>query len=73
MLHFASTISDPESLKGKINAIKNASNATFRFYNANVETLLYSFGLDRSGGFSGISANFYPHLHSWMLQQQQQQ
>jgi len=39
----------------------------FRFYNANIETLLPSL---RAGGagFSGISANFYPHLHAWMCQ-----
>lgn len=34
----------------------------FKFYNANVETLLFS--LQQGGhGFCGISANFYPWLH----------
>lgn len=37
----------------------------FRFYNANIATLLFS--LDKGGhGFSGISANFYPWIHSWL-------
>ena len=38
----------------------------FRFYNANVETLLPSV-LAGAHGFSGISANFYPHLHTWLI------
>lgn len=37
----------------------------FRFYNANVATLLHS--LQQGGhGFSGISANFYPWMHAWL-------
>ncbi len=39
----------------------------FRFYNANVETLLPSV-LAGGAGFSGISANFYPHLHAWLVE-----
>jgi len=53
-------------IKEKIAAVRAAGSATnFRFYNANVETLLPSL---RAGGhgFSGISANFYPHLHAWL-------
>lgn len=37
----------------------------FRFYNANVETLLASIRMG-GHGFSGISANFYPHLHAYL-------
>jgi 4-hydroxy-tetrahydrodipicolinate synthase len=43
-----------------------ASDNPFRFYNANVETLLPSV-LAGGHGFSGISANFYPHLHAWLI------
>jgi hypothetical protein len=39
-----------------------SSPSPFRFYNANVETLMESNAMGGSG-FSGISANFYPWLH----------
>jgi len=39
----------------------------FSVFNANVETLLPSL-LAGAQGFSGISANFYPHLHSWLCE-----
>lgn len=50
-----------EAIQAKLKAVA----APFKFYNANVETLLPSL---RAGGhgFSGISANFYPHLHAWL-------
>lgn len=50
---------------GEITAKLAAVKPPFRFYNANIETLLPSL---RAGaaGFSGISANFYPHLHAWL-------
>ena len=35
----------------------------FRFYNANIETILFSNGLG-GAGFSGISGNFYPFIMS---------
>ena len=46
--------------------MRAVKSSPFRFYNANVETLEYS---TRCGGhgFSGISANFYPFLHSWLV------
>jgi hypothetical protein len=40
-----------------------SSPSPFRFYNANVETLLESNSMG-GAGFSGISANFYPWLHA---------
>lgn len=40
-----------------------SSPSPFRFYNANVETLLESNNMG-GAGFSGISANFYPWLHA---------
>lgn len=54
-------------MKAKINAIHEIQNTPFRFYNANVETLLDSL-LDGGHGFSGISANFYPRLHVWLIE-----
>ena len=53
-----------EAITAKLEAIKSVA-SPFRFYNANVETLLPSI---RAGGngFSGISANFYPHLLAWL-------
>eukprot|EP00656_Telonema_subtile_P008809 TRINITY_DN14120_c0_g1_i2.p1 TRINITY_DN14120_c0_g1~~TRINITY_DN14120_c0_g1_i2.p1 ORF type:complete len:222 (+),score=47.28 TRINITY_DN14120_c0_g1_i2:149-814(+) len=38
---------------------------SFKFFNANVETLLYSLR-EGAHGFCGISANFYPWLHSFL-------
>lgn len=59
-----------EQIRAKLAAIGVAgggsSASPFRFYNANVETLLPSV-LAGADGFSGISANFYPHLHSWLI------
>ena len=58
-----------EAITAKLAAVASAGGkdggTPFRFYNANVETLLPSL---RAGGhgFSGISANFYPHLHAWL-------
>ena len=50
-------------IRAKLHRMRGGS--TLRFFNANVETLLPSV---RAGGagFSGISANFYPHLHAWL-------
>ena len=50
-------------IKAKVKAVSKHTN--FRFYNANVETLLTSLR-DGGHGFSGISANFYPQLHVWL-------
>lgn len=50
------------SLRLKIAAACSAP-SPFRFYNANVETLLESNKMG-GAGFSGISANFYPWLHA---------
>jgi 4-hydroxy-tetrahydrodipicolinate synthase len=49
-------------LREKIAAASSVP-SPFRFYNANVETLLASNNMGGSG-FSGISANFYPWLHA---------
>eukprot|EP00041_Stephanoeca_diplocostata_P011189 m.182051 g.182051 ORF g.182051 m.182051 type:complete len:239 (-) comp18453_c0_seq4:136-852(-) len=49
----------------KIKAVRSVGNTPFSFYNANVATLRYS--LQKSGnGFSGICANFYPQLVSYL-------
>lgn len=53
-------------IKAKIEAIKSVSGSPFRFFNANAETLQYSMDLG-GDGFSGISANFYPHMLSWLV------
>lgn len=50
------------SLREKI-AAASSSPSPFRFYNANVETLLVSNSMG-GAGFSGISANFYPWMHA---------
>jgi hypothetical protein len=52
-------------LAAKIAAVQAVSGCPFRFYNANVETLLFTNELGGSG-FSGISANFYPWLHAYV-------
>ena len=52
-------------MQAKLNAIASVKGTPFRFYNANVETLLAS--LEMGGhGFSGICANLYPHLSAWL-------
>lgn len=56
------TCCDSAGIAAKIDAIRKVEGTNFRFYNANVETLMYSNGLG-GAGFSGISANFYPWLH----------
>ena len=53
-------------MRTTLNAIHEIQSTPFRFYNANVETLLDSL-LDGGHGFSGISANFYPRLHVWLI------
>lgn len=52
-------------IKKKIEAV-NIPDSPFRFYNANIATLDISCN-DGGDGFSGISANFYPYIHSYML------
>ena len=49
----------------KVSAMGGRSSC-FRFYNANVETLVSSMSVG-GHGFSGISANFYPHLHAFVV------
>lgn len=49
----------------KISALQALPNSSFKFYNANIATLLFS--INKGGhGFSGISANFYPQLLVWL-------
>ena len=56
------TCCDSGEIAAKLEAVAGAGEGSvFRFYNANVETLVYSNGLG-GAGFSGISANFYPWL-----------
>ena len=61
------TCCNTADIQAKLDAVAAAGTkgARFRFYNANVETLLPSLRLG-GHGFSGISANFYPHLHAWL-------
>lgn len=49
----------------KINAVSSVEGTSFRFYNANVATLRFSV-LKGGSGFSGICANFYPQLVSYL-------
>ncbi len=64
VLHLPSCFSccSVASIRLKI-AAALSSPSPFRFYNANVETLLESNNMG-GAGFSGISANFYPWLHA---------
>lgn len=49
----------------KIAAVQTVQDSQFSFYNANAATVQYS--LRKGGsGFSGICANFYPQLVSWL-------
>merc|ERR1719265_200923 len=50
-------------IRAKLARVK--ASPCFRFYNANVETLAPSLAAG-AHGFSGISANFYPHLHAFL-------
>ena len=55
-----------QGLADKLSALNKLDSSTpFRFYNANVATVLYS---DQRGGsgFSGICANFYPQVMVWL-------
>eukprot|EP01147_Barroeca_monosierra_P009518 gene9518-1752_t len=60
------TCCQTEPIKKKLELVQALDRSvSFRFYNANVATLLMS--LQHGGsGFSGISANFYPQLLVWM-------
>jgi len=55
-------------MAAKLKAVRDVGEAaaSFRFYNANVETIAFSTA-NGGAGFSGISANFYPQLHSWLV------
>eukprot|EP00043_Microstomoeca_roanoka_P010331 m.98162 g.98162 ORF g.98162 m.98162 type:complete len:318 (+) comp14859_c0_seq3:58-1011(+) len=60
------TCCETKPIKAKLLCLQNLpQDVPFKFYNANVATLLMSV---RAGGngFSGISANFYPHLLVWL-------
>ena len=61
LTHCALSCCSVSSLRLKISAACS-SPSPFRFYNANVETLLESNKMG-GAGFSGISANFYPWMH----------
>eukprot|EP00658_Telonema_sp_P-2_P057946 TRINITY_DN46361_c0_g1_i2.p2 TRINITY_DN46361_c0_g1~~TRINITY_DN46361_c0_g1_i2.p2 ORF type:complete len:284 (-),score=70.86 TRINITY_DN46361_c0_g1_i2:422-1273(-) len=52
-----------QAIADKLKAVSGVEN--FKFFNANVETLLFSLK-QGSHGFSGISANFYPWLHVFL-------
>jgi 4-hydroxy-tetrahydrodipicolinate synthase len=53
-------------IKEKLKATTSITNSPFRFYNANMATLLQSC-IDGADGFCGVSANFYPYFHSTMF------
>ena len=63
------TCCDLPQMQAKIAAVREAEaeaeTSEFAFFNANVETLLPSLEVG-AAGFSGISANFYPHLHVFL-------
>ena len=52
-----------DGLKAKLEACQPGQ--TLKLFNANVETLAASCALG-GAGFSGIGANFYPHLHAFL-------
>lgn len=49
----------------KINAVRSVEGSAFRFYNANMAMLRFSI-VNEGSGFSGIAANFYPQLISYL-------
>lgn len=51
-----------ETIRRKISGLHGSA---LRFYNADARTLFDSMR-DGGNGYSGIAANFYPHLFSWM-------
>lgn len=53
----------------KIAAVQSLPGTAFSFYNANAATVQYSVRQGGSG-FSGICANFYPQLVSWLCANQ---
>eukprot|EP00591_Stephanopyxis_turris_P000462 CAMPEP_0195523596 /NCGR_PEP_ID=MMETSP0794_2-20130614/22855_1 /TAXON_ID=515487 /ORGANISM="Stephanopyxis turris, Strain CCMP 815" /LENGTH=337 /DNA_ID=CAMNT_0040653621 /DNA_START=59 /DNA_END=1072 /DNA_ORIENTATION=- len=66
------TCCDEDQMAAKLKAVQDVGEAaaSFRFYNANVETIAFSTA-NGGAGFSGISANFYPQLHSWLVKTMQ--
>ena len=56
------TCCDIEQIKEKLNAIESTN---LKLYNANTTTLLESLRYGATG-YSGVMANFHPHLYSWL-------
>ncbi|MDM5336407.1 dihydrodipicolinate synthase family protein [Fictibacillus enclensis] len=56
------TCCDIEQIKQRIEAVQGT---TLKLFNANSATLLASYHLGASG-YSGVMANFHPHLYSWL-------
>jgi len=52
-------------IKAKLAALNTLPNSSFKFFNANMATLLDSIQLG-GHGFCGIAANCYPHLIAWL-------
>jgi len=59
-------------IKAKLDALKTAKSPGFKFFNANIATLLLSIQMG-ANGFCGIAANCYPHLLSWLTANRSQQ
>jgi len=53
-------------IENKLKALQSTK-TNFKFYNANMATLLNSITMGASG-FCGIAANCYPHLIAWLCQ-----
>eukprot|EP00750_Incisomonas_marina_P012617 INCI17123.1.p1 GENE.INCI17123.1~~INCI17123.1.p1 ORF type:complete len:345 (+),score=64.95 INCI17123.1:129-1163(+) len=66
------TCCNEAQMAAKLAAVRALGDAgkNFRFFNANVETIAFSTA-EGGAGFSGISANFYPQLHVWLVQAMQ--
>lgn len=51
----------------KIDALKALGDTPFKWFNGNVTTTLHS--LKAGGdGYGGVSANFYPWVHAWLIE-----
>lgn len=59
-------------ISAKLAALREVEGSPFRFYNGNVTTLLHSLR-EGAHGFSGVSANFYPWLHVWLVRHAKEQ
>jgi len=62
---FKDTCCSIPGIQQKLAVLKELGPTNFKFFNANMATLLDSISMG-GNGFCGIAANCYPHLISWL-------